>query len=168
MKIAFTSLRILIGALFIGHGTQKLFGWFGGNGLEATGEAFEGMGLRPGKETAALAGLSEAGGGALLATGLATPLAGAAITGTMVQAIQTVHASKGPWNSNGGWEFNSVIIAAVLTIVEQGPGPVSLDRAFGTERSGRAWMFAALAAGLTGPTLAGTLLAKTRTNPQAG
>ena len=114
MKIALTSLRILLGALFVGHGTQKLFGWFDGHGLEATGDGFESMGLRPGKKTAAIAGISEAGGGVLLAAGLATPLAGAAITGTMAQAIRTVHAGKGPWASDGGWEYNAVVIAAVL------------------------------------------------------
>lgn len=160
MKIALTSLRILLGALFVGHGTQKLFGWFDGHGLEATGDGFESMGLRPGKKTAAIAGISEAGGGVLLAAGLATPLAGAAITGTMAQAIRTVHAGKGPWASDGGWEYNAVVIAAVLAIVEQGPGPVSLDRALGTEHSGRAWMFAALAAGLAGPAVTTMLLEK--------
>ena len=161
MKLALTGLRVLVGLLFIGHGTQKLFGWFGGHGLEATGEAFDGMGLAPGKEKAALAGLSEAGGGALLAAGFATPLAAAAITGTMVQAIRTAHGDKGVWASDGGWEYNAVLIAIVLAVAEHGPGPISLDNAFGLKLHGPALALGALAAGLVGPSLADGVLAKT-------
>ena len=90
-------LRLSVGGFFIGHGTQKLFGWFGGHGLDATGQAFESMGLRPGKRNAIAAGAAEAGGGALLALGLATPLAGAALTATMLTAIHRVHLKNGPW-----------------------------------------------------------------------
>ena len=151
MKLAVTLLRVLVGALFVGHGTQKLFGWFGGGGLDATAEAFDSMGLAPGRRAALMAGVSEAGGGALLAVGLATPAAGAALVGTMAQAIRTVHADKGPWNADGGWEYNAVLIAAVLGIVEQGPGPLSLDHALGLRLSGPAWALAALACGLAGP-----------------
>lgn len=111
-------LRALIGVLFIGHGTQKLFGWFGGHGLEATGGFFESLGLKPGKRNAVAAGAAEAGGGALLASGLALPLAGAALTGTMTSAIRHVHASKGPWSTDGGWEYNAVLIAATLAVIE--------------------------------------------------
>ena len=168
MKLAFTGLRVLVGLLFIGHGTQKLFGWFGGHGLKATGDAFDGMGLGPGREKAALAGLSEAGGGALLAAGLATPLAGAAITGTMVQAIRSVHADKGVWVSDGGWEYNAVIIAVVLTVAERGPGPISLDNLLGLKLHGPALAVAALAAGLAGPSLVDGLLAKTVAGSETG
>ncbi|MGK2931225.1 MAG: DoxX family protein [Solirubrobacterales bacterium] len=167
MKLAFTALRLLIGLLFVGHGTQKLFGWFGGHGLKATGDAFDGMGLSPGREKAALAGASEAGGGVLLAAGLATPLAAAAITGTMVQAIRSAHADKGVWASDGGWEYNAVVIAIVLTLAEQGPGPISLDKAFGLKLHGPALAIGALAAGLVGPTLVDGVLAKTVTPADA-
>jgi putative oxidoreductase len=154
MKLGLTFFRALVGALFIGHGTQKLFGWFGGYGLEGTGQFFESqLGFRPGKRHAALAGAAEAGGGALLAAGFLTPLAGAAITGTMIQAIRSVHAPKGPWASDGGWEYNAVLIATVLAVTEVGPGPISLDNAFGIERKGTAWALAALAAGAAGPFL---------------
>jgi putative oxidoreductase len=132
-----TLLRLLVGLLFAGHGAQKLFGWFGGHGLEATAQGFDGMGLKPGKQTAIIAGASEAGGGVLLAAGLATPLAGAAITGTMVQAIRTVHGKNGPWVTNGGWEYNAVLIAAVIAVVEEDAGPL--------------WALGALAAGVIGP-----------------
>src|SRR3954471_16172016 len=97
MDLGRTALRFVIGPLFVGHGTQKLFGWFGGHGLDGTGGFFESLGLKPGRANAIAAGASEAGGGALLAAGVAIPVAAAAITGTMVTAIRHVHAPKGPW-----------------------------------------------------------------------
>jgi putative oxidoreductase len=123
MKLLRLALRLLIGGLFVGHGTQKLFGWFGGHGLDGTGGFFESLGLGPGKRNALAAGAAEAGGGALLASGLALPLAGAAITGTMTTAIRHVHAPKGPWNQDGGWEYNAVLIGATLALVEDEWGP---------------------------------------------
>jgi putative oxidoreductase len=161
MKLWRVILRVLVGGLFVGHGTQKLFGWFGGHGVEGTAGFFESLGLKPGKRNAIAAGAAEAGGGALLAAGLATPLAGAAINGTMVTAIRHVHAAKGPWSTEGGWEYNAVLLAAVFAIVEAGPGPVSLDHAFGTERSGLGWALASLGAGAAG-SLALSELAKRR------
>ncbi len=96
-------LRATIGGLFIGHGTQKLFGWFGGYGPDATGQAFEGMGLRRrASRTRWRRAAAEAGGGALLALGLFTPLAGAALTGTMATAVATAHEPRGPWVTEGG------------------------------------------------------------------
>jgi putative oxidoreductase len=123
MKLLRLILRVLIGGLFVGHGTQKLFGWFGGHGPDRTGGFFESVGLKPGKQNAVAAGVAEAGGGALLATGVALPLAGAAITATMATAIRHVHAEKGPWTTNGGWEYNAVLIAATLAVVEDECGP---------------------------------------------
>jgi putative oxidoreductase len=119
MKLFRLTLRLLIGGLFIGHGTQKLFGWFGGHGLEGTAGFFESLGLRPGKRNALAAGVSEAGGGALLVSGFALPVAGAALTATMTSAIRHVHGSKGPWSTEGGWEYNAVLIGATLTVVEE-------------------------------------------------
>jgi putative oxidoreductase len=136
MKLTRFVLRALIGGLFIGHGTQKLFGWFGGHGLEGTSGFFESLGLKPGKRNAIAAGVSEAGGGALLATGIAMPLAGAALTGTMATAIRHVHGPKGPWTTEGGWEYNAVLIAATLALVE--------------DNNGWAWALAAGAAGVAG------------------
>lgn len=163
MKLGLAVLRGLIGGLFVGHGTQKLFGWFGGHGPDATGQAFEGMGLRPGKANAVAAGAAEAGGGALLALGLFTPLAGAALTGTMTTAIATVHAPKGPWVTDGGWEYNAVLIAAVAAIVDAGPGPFSLDAARGRERWGAGWALASTAAGAAG---AAFVLSRRSTEPE--
>jgi putative oxidoreductase len=150
MKIGRLLLRLSVGGFFFGHGAQKLFGWFGGHGLEATAAGFEQMGLRPGRRNALAAGAAEAGGGALLAAGLATPLAASALTATMLTAIKTVHGKNGPWLSNGGYEYNVVLIAAALALVEVGPGPLSLDAARGRERSGSAWTLAALLAGGVG------------------
>ena len=79
-------LWVVVGVALIGHGTQKLFGWFGGHGRRGTGAFFELLGYRPGALFAVIAGLSEAGGGALLAVGFLTPLAGAAVVGVMLNA----------------------------------------------------------------------------------
>ena len=129
MKIGRLLLRLTVGGFFFGHGTQKLFGWFGGNGLEATAQGFEHIGLRPGRRNAIAAGAAEAGGGALLAMGIATPLAASVLTATMLTAIKTVHAKNGPWATNGGYEYNVVLIAAVLALAEDGgrehPGRVA-------------------------------------------
>ncbi len=143
-------LRAVIGLLFVGHGLQKLKGWFGGYGLEGTGQFFESIGLRPGKRHALAAGITETGGGALLALGLLTPFAAAGLTGTMVTAVKTVHLPNGPWVANGGWEYNAVLAAALFAIAESGPGPLSLDHALGTKLSGPFVALAQLAAGAGG------------------
>src|SRR5215207_4774325 len=152
MKLGIPLLRIAAGVVFFAHGAQKLFGWFGGPGPDAMGQGFEQMGLRPGKRNALLAGASEAGGGALIATGLMTPLGAAAVTGVMHQAVRTVHWQKGFFNTEGGYEYN-LVLAAAIALADTGPGPLSLDRALGIERSGPAWALAALAAGYAGPRL---------------
>jgi putative oxidoreductase len=139
-----------MGVLFMGHGLQKLRGWFGGHGLEGTAGFFESIGLRPGKRHATAAGVAETAGGALLTLGLATPVAAAALIGTMTTAVKTVHLQNGPWVSDGGWEYNAVIIGALAALVETGPGPVSLDRSLGIELSGPAWALLALGAGVGG------------------
>jgi putative oxidoreductase len=150
MKIARLLLRLSVGGFFVGHGTQKLFGWFGGHGLKATAEGFEAIGLRPGRANAIAAGTAETAGGALLAAGLATPVAASVLTATMITAIETVHGKNGPWLSNSGYEYNVVLIAAVLVLVEAGPGGLSLDEALGRERSGPGWALAALLTGALG------------------
>ncbi len=143
-------LRLTVGGLFIGHGAQKLFGWFGGHGVEGTGGFFEALGLRPGKANAIAAGVSETAGGAMLAAGAATPLAAATLTATMLTAINRVHLKKGPWVTDGGYEYNLVLIAAVIALAEAGPGPLSVDAALGKERSGPGWALLALLAGAAG------------------
>src|ERR1700710_2714361 len=120
MKFGRLLARLFIGGLFIGHGTQKLFGWFGGPGIDGVAAGFESMGLRPGRRNAIASGLSEAAGGAALTLGLAMPVAGAALIGTMITAIRTVHLKNGPWASDGGYEYNLVLIAAPPPPLEAG------------------------------------------------
>jgi putative oxidoreductase len=139
--------RIVIGSLFVGHGTQKLRGWFGGPGPEGTAQMMEALELRPARRNAQLAGLTETAGGAALVLGAATPVAAAGLIGTMITAIRTVHLRNGPWVTNGGYEYNLVLVAALFGLVESGPGRPSVDALLGTERRGARWALAALAAG---------------------
>ena len=150
MKIGRLLLRLIVGGYFFGHGTQKLFGWFGGHGLEGTGAFFENLGLRPGKRHAMAAGAAEAGGGALIVLGAATPLAAAVITSTMLTAIHRVHLKNGPWVSDQGYEYNLVLIAAVLSLAETGPGSPSIDSARGSSMHGSKWAALALLLGIAG------------------
>jgi putative oxidoreductase len=150
MKLGLTFLRTVIGFFFFGHGTQKLFGWFGGHGPEATAQAFESLGLRPGKRHATAAGAGEAGGGALLALGFLTPAAAASLIGVMSTAIQKVHLKNGPWSSNGGYEYNLTLIAIMVALADLGPGDLSLDHALGIEVNGPLVALLALAGGVAG------------------
>jgi putative oxidoreductase len=167
MKLGLTLFRVAVGGTLFAHGAQKLFGWFGGRGLDATGESFEGLGLRPGRRNAVIAGASEAGGGALLATGLLTPVGSAATIGVMSQAIRSVHAPKGFFVTGGGYEYNLALAAAALAFADIGPGPLSLDRLLGTERKGTMVGLAALAAGLAGPRLVERLNRAAEPEPEA-
>ncbi len=153
MKLGLTFLRTVIGALFFGHGTQKLFGWFGGYGPEGTGQFFESLGLRPGRRHALNAGAAEAGGGTLIALGLFTPAAAAAIIGTMATAIRTVHIKNGPWVTQNGYEYNLALIAIMVALADLGPGDISLDHALGTEVKGPLVALLALAGGVGAATL---------------
>ena len=135
------TLRAGIGGVLFAHGTQKLFGWFGGHGLSATAKAFDQMGFRPGSLNAVAAGLGEAGGGALIALGLATPLAGSAAAGTMIAAA-SVHASRGFFATAGGYEYPALLGLSAAALSLTGPGAYSLDAALGT-RLNEPWMTAA-------------------------
>ena len=122
-------IRGVVGPLFVGHGTQKLFGWFGGQGLDGTGGVFEKLGLRPGKRHATAAGAAEATGGLLLTLGALTPLTATIISSTMITAIRKAHIQRGPWVTNGGYEYNLTLIAAMAMLTEAGPGRPSVDGA---------------------------------------
>lgn len=165
MKVWRLALRLIVGVLFVGHGTQKLFGLFGGHGLGATAQGFEQMGFRPGKPYAVAAGVSEAGGGALLAAGFMTPLGAASIVGSMLTAIHRVHLKNGPWVTQGGYEYNLVLILAVVALVEAGPGPLSVDAITGHERKGILWALASLVAGALGATATHFIAAFTAPEP---
>jgi putative oxidoreductase len=165
MKLGFTAFRATVGAVFFAHGAQKLFGWFGGPGLDGMAKGLEAMGLRPGRRNALIAGSAEAGGGTLLATGFLTPLGSAATIGVMTQAIRSVHRPNGFFVTKGGYEYNLTLIAAAVALADAGPGPLSLDRLLGTERSGTRWALAALAAGLAGPRVLERLAPSAATPP---
>lgn len=129
-------LRVVVGLLFVGHGTQKLFGWFGGNRIDGTAGFYDQLGYPRPRKMAVLAGATEAGAGLLLTLGLLTPLAAAAIIGLMISAIYTVHADNGLWNTQGGYEYNLVLIAAAAALAFAGPGALALDGALGLDLSG--------------------------------
>jgi putative oxidoreductase len=150
VKLGLALVRIIVGALFVGHGTQKLFGWFGGHGPDGTGQFFESLGLKPGRDHALRAGAAEAGGGALLAAGLLTPVGATLIISVMTSAIRTVHAPNGPWVSEGGYEYNLTLIALMVALAELGPGDLSLDRRLGIDASGLLTALAVAGAGVAG------------------
>ncbi|MEV0123561.1 DoxX family membrane protein [Streptomyces sp. NPDC050703] len=138
-------LRAGTGGVLAAHGAQKLFGWFGGHGLEGTGAFFESIGYAPGKRNALVAGLAEAGGGALLALGLATPAAGSAAAGAMAGAA-AVHAPSGFFSQGGGYEYPAFLGLASAALAVTGPGRYSVDHAVGHSLN-RAWMVPAALAG---------------------
>jgi putative oxidoreductase len=145
-------LRLTIGGTFFVHGTQKLFGWFGGYGPDGTGQFFESLGLRPGRRNALAAGSTEAGCGILVALGLATPLAAAGLSSVMITALRTAVWNEGIKPATG--EHEVLLAAAALALTETGPGAPSLDSALGLERRGRGWTLAALGAGAAGSAMA--------------
>jgi putative oxidoreductase len=111
---------------------------------------FDSLGLRPPRLMAYSAGACEAAGGALIAMGLLTPLGAAMLIAVMLTAIWTVHLQKGIWVTQGGYEYNLVVIAAVFAITGIGAGDWSLDNVLGLDLAGAGWALAALAAGLFG------------------
>ncbi|MBF9068944.1 DoxX family protein [Streptacidiphilus fuscans] len=123
-------LRVGTGGVLFAHGAQKLFGWFGGAGLDRTAQAMEAMGFHPGRQSALAAGLGEAGGGVLLALGVATPAAGAAAAGAMAGAV-AVHRPAGFFAQSGGYEYPAYLgyVAAGLGLA--GPGVFSFDHISG-------------------------------------
>jgi putative oxidoreductase len=150
MNLGLFALRMVAGLTFAGHGAQKLFGAFGGAGLDKTAAGFDRMGLRPGWLHARLAAGTELCGGLALALGLLTPFAVAALVGVMTAAVITVHLRNGFWNTNKGFEFNLVLVAALFALAGAGPGSWSLDNALDIDLTGAGWALGALGAGLVG------------------
>jgi putative oxidoreductase len=153
MEIGLLLLRVTVGLTLAAHGAQKLFGWFGGPGLDATGRAFEGLGFQPGRRHALMAGLVETVGGLLLALGLFTPIGAAVVLSVMLVAALSVHVKQGFFITAGGYEYNLVLGVAGLVLAFTGPGLLSLDAAFGLGLSGPIWGVAAFGVGLTGALL---------------
>lgn len=121
------ALRIPIGIIFVAHGAQKLFGWFGGYGLDGTGQWMASIGLNPGYLMALLAGSAEFFGGLALILGLLVRPAAAVLAFTMAIAIVTVHIGNGLFMSNNGYEFGLALLAASVALAISGAGRGSLD-----------------------------------------
>nr|WP_210491151.1 DoxX family protein [Patulibacter sp. SYSU D01012] len=138
--VGLLALRLVLGAVFVAHGAQKLFGAWGGGGISGTGQAFEAVGLSPGEPLAALAGTGELVGGVLLALGLLTRLGALSVGTSMVVAIVAMHL-PGPFL--GGYELPLALLAAAFAVMLVGPGRLSLDavlrrRLDGAPATGRA------------------------------
>lgn len=157
-------LRLGVGGILCAHGTQKLFGWFGGGGLDGTAVAMEQMGFRPGRRSAVAAGLSEAGSGALLALGLATPAAAAVAGGAMATA-SSVSAPAGFFVQAGGYEYTAFLGFTAVALGLSGPGRFSVDHCTGHVLD-RPWV-AAAAFTLSALTAAGLIARRVviRTHP---
>jgi len=150
MELGLLVLRLVVGLLMIGHGTQKLFGWFAGHGPARTGTFFDSLGLRPGTRMALAAGAAEATGGVLIAAGLLTPVGAALLSAVMITAIWSVHRPAGLWAAEGGYEYNLVLLASLFALSAVGPGNWSLDHALGLDMAGEGWALAQLGAGVLG------------------
>lgn len=124
-------LRLVVGGLMAGHGSQKLFGWFEGPGLKGTRGMVESMGFKPGAPWAVAASASEFGGGVLTTTGFLHPLGPLGTIGAMLIAALKVHGGKPIWATKGGAELPVINIATALALSMTGPGRLSLDNLFG-------------------------------------
>jgi putative oxidoreductase len=150
MELGLFLLHVVPGLLLMGHGAQKLFGWFGGYGPEGTGQFMESMGMRPGRRMALAAGANEFGGGLLLALGLFTPLAAVLIASTMLVASRTAHRGKGLWASDSGSELPLLYGLTAVALAFNGAGQWSLDHAIGWDVAGLWWGLGALAVAVIG------------------
>jgi len=143
-------LRLVVGLTVAAHGSQKLWGWFGGHGLVATGGFLEQLGFQPGRRAALMAGLAETVGGVSLALGALTPLGVALVIAVMIVAIVTVHIDKGFFNTDGGFEYPLLLAVTSLCLALTGPGAASVDAAFGLALFGLPWALAAMIVGALG------------------
>jgi putative oxidoreductase len=150
MDIGLLLLRLTVGLTLAAHGAQKLFGWFGGGGLDATGQSFAALGFHPGRRHALMAGIVEIGGGLSLALGLLTPIGAAIVFSVMLVAALSVHVKQGFFITSGGYEYNLVLGMAGLVFAFTGPGLLSIDAAFGLATSGPLWGVAAFIVGSLG------------------
>jgi putative oxidoreductase len=150
MDLGLFLLHLTVGLLFMGHGTQKLFGLWGGQGLEGTTGMMDALGLHPARYHALAAGVAETTGGALLALGLLTPVGAALVISVMTVATITVHLDKGVWNADGGFELPLVMVTAAFALAGASAGGWSLDAALGLDVAGAAWALGALAVGVLG------------------
>jgi putative oxidoreductase len=138
-------LRIVVGCTFAAHGFNK---FYGGGRIPGTARWFDSIGMRPGRLHAVAAASTEAGAGLLLAFGLLTSFAGAALVAVMLVATWTVHRQAGFFSAAGGWEYNVVLAVVGVTVANTGPGRASLDHAIGIEITGLTGVGIAVVLGL--------------------
>lgn len=124
-----TALRVLVGIIFAAHGSQKLFGLFGGGGLAGTAQYMESLGLHPGTLMALLSGSAEFFGGVALIVGLLVRPAAVVLIATLVVAIFSVHIHNGLFMANNGYEFALALLGGAVAVLLEGAGPASVDRA---------------------------------------
>ena len=153
MDFGLLMLRATVGLTLAAHGAQKLFGWFGGYGLERTAQAFESLGFQPGRRSALRAGLTELAGGLLLTAGLLSPLGAALVASVMLVAAITVHVKNGFFSTSGGYELNLVLGLVGLAIAFTGPGAFSLDALAGLPLHGALWGIGAAILSIAGATI---------------
>lgn len=144
VALALLVLRGMLGAVFVAHGGQKLFGWFGGDGFAAEVTSMRELGLEPATLMALAAGTSELAGGILVLIGLLTPLGALAITGVMIGAIAVDAWPNGFFVYNGGFEYNLVLIAICAALALTGAGHYSVDRVLLSTSPGKRLFQAAL------------------------
>ncbi|HET9773246.1 MAG TPA: DoxX family protein [Acidimicrobiia bacterium] len=131
MDVGLLVLRVVVGLLLVGHGTRKLFAWFGGGGLAGTAWYFRSVGYRRPRLMARLAGSVEVVAGGAIALGFLTPLGAAAVIGTMLNAAVAVHRRNGLWAVDNGYEYPLMIAAAAATLAFTGAGAASVDAHLG-------------------------------------
>lgn len=133
MNAALLFLRIVMGLGIAAHGSQKLFGWFGGGGIKGTGAFFENIGFSPGNAFAVLAGLSEFFGGLLFALGFLNPIGSALMVSVMLTAILTFHRGHGFFTTNNGSELPLLYLSGAVAVAFTGPGRFSVDHVLGLD-----------------------------------
>jgi putative oxidoreductase len=148
MDLGLLVLRLAVGLLLAGHGTQKTFGWFVERAK--TVSSFEEMGYRPASTFATVAGWVQLVGGLSLASGFATPLGAALIAGSSSQAIRVAKGKNGLWNQQDGYEYLLVLATIALALALSGPGAYSIDEALGWQPGGRPAALAVLGAVVVG------------------
>jgi putative oxidoreductase len=125
--VALLLLRVITGGLLVGHGAQKLFGAFGGKGIEATGQSFRKLGLEPPEGWARIAGTTEIAGGGLTALGLLSPIGPIIAAAPMIVAWRKQHRDKPIWVNQGGAELPLTNLTIAAALILAGPGPISID-----------------------------------------
>ncbi len=166
MDVGLLILRVVVGALFFAHGAQKLFGWFGGYGIEGTSGFMGSLRYRNPRLAAISAGVFEAGAGLLLIAGFLTPLAAAAIIGVMVNAIVSAKWSQGLF---GGYELDGLYAVGAAALAFTGAGAYSVDAALGRDLAGFQWGLGAIGLGVViGAFVLATRVPATKVTETAG